>query len=178
MGHIVGPATQAVDARCWVAISPTGPLSHTVDARLTQQAAGAADADDGPPDATEDMHGSQHPATHWVHLDGAAAAAAGAFYGSAGSTCDVDELLPHPTAAATVRLVAGMAAAGGTLVPTVASGVQHELEQDWCGGGDGSGGGGGGGGGAATNQSAAKLELLRACQRDVGGTLDDVVGHE
>ena len=129
--------------------------------------------------AADDVMGSQHPGC-WVHMDAAAAAAAAlehgaAFYdGSAGSTCDVLPAQPAAAAAAAAaaRLVACMAAGGSALMPP------HMTA--WERGGSGGEGGGAAGacGGSGGAHSAAKLELLRACQRDVAGTLDDVVGHE
>ena len=143
--------------------------------QLHQPAAGGGDA----AGAADDVMGSQHPGC-WVHMDAAAAAAAAlehgaAFYdGSAGSTCDVLPAQPAAAAAAAAaaRLVACMAAGGSALMPP------HMTA--WERGGSGGEGGGAAGacGGSGGAHSAAKLELLRACQRDVAGTLDDVVGHE
>ena len=81
---------------------------------------------------------------------------------------------PRPCSGAVACLVACGANGGGVAV-----------ERGWAGGGGGGGGNGGGGvgsgggsGGDGGERAAAKLELLRQCQRQVDGSLDDVVGLE
>jgi hypothetical protein len=126
---------------------------------------------------------------HWVHIDGAAAggplptdrqqaaAACGYDVASAVSASNGGGGYDGPLAAAG-QLHGDLAVACG------AGGGFMRMESPWAvhadmgGGGGGGACGGGGSSEAGQSLSAARLELLRQCQREVAGSLDDVVGLE